>query len=84
MATKKAETAEAVEEVTPAAPRKVKIKIERTKKDQEDVVVWVNDKRYLIKRGVYVEVPESVAKVLEEKDEMLDYSFKFEETHASN
>lgn len=56
----------------------VRIKVPREKKDKEDVVVWVNNKRYIIKRGVYVDVPESVALVLEQKEKMLEKIYDFE------
>ena len=43
----------------------VKIRIPRTKADQEDVFVSVNMETFLIKRGVEVEVPDYVAEMLE-------------------
>ena len=46
----------------------VKIRIPRTRVDEEDVVVRVNLKRWLIKRGVEVEVPECVAEVLRNQE----------------
>ena len=57
----------------------VKIRIPRTKADQEDVQVWVNERSWLIKRGVEVEVPECVAEVLQHKEEMLERIMLFEE-----
>ena len=51
--------------------KKVKVKIPRTRKDQEDVLVYVNMNPYTIKRGVEVEVPECVAEVLQHQEEML-------------
>lgn len=56
----------------------VKIRIPRTKADQEDVFVSVNLRTYLIKRGVDVEVPESVAEVLRHQEEMLEEIMLFE------
>jgi hypothetical protein len=50
----------------------VKIRIPRTKKDEEDVFVSVNLRTWLIKRGVEVEVPECVAEVLRHQEEMLE------------
>ncbi len=57
----------------------VKIRIPRTKADQEDVPVWVNNRSWLIKRGVEVEVPECVAEVLRHQVEMLEEIMLFEE-----
>lgn len=50
----------------------VKVKIPRTKADQEDKFVSVNNYTCLIKRGEYVEVPDFVAEVLEHEEEMLE------------
>lgn len=43
----------------------VKIRIAKSKERSDDVVVSVNGKRWQIKRGVEVEVPDYVAEVLE-------------------
>ena len=56
----------------------VKIRIPRTKADQEDVFVSVNLRTWLIKRGVEVEVPECVAEVLRHQEEMLEEIMLFE------
>ncbi len=60
----------------------VKIRIPRTKADQEDVPVWVNDRSWLIKRGVEVEVPECVAEVLQHQEEMLEKIMLFESAYS--
>ena len=57
----------------------VKIRIPRTKANQEDVVVWVNERSWLIKRGVEVEVPECVAEVLRHQEEMLEEVMLFQD-----
>ena len=57
----------------------VQIRIPRTKADQEDVPVWVNDRSWIIKRGVEVEVPACVAEVLRHQEEMLEEIMLFEE-----
>ncbi len=57
----------------------VKIRIPRTKADQEDVPVWVNERSWLIKRGVEVEAPECVAEVLRHQEEMLENIMLFED-----
>jgi hypothetical protein len=63
----------------PAAPKMVKIRIPRTKKDEEDVFVSVNLRTYIIKRGVDVEVPDFVAEVLRHQEEMLEEIMLFDE-----
>ena len=57
----------------------VTVRIPRERKDQEDKVVWVNANRYVIKRGVPVDVPESVAEVLRHEEAMLEKQYEFEE-----
>lgn len=55
----------------------VKIRLPRERKDQEDVFVSVNERTFLIKRGVEVEVPECVASVLRNAEEMREEAFNF-------
>lgn len=57
----------------------VTIKIPRIRKDQEDVFVRVNQRTWLIKRGVNVEVPECVAEVLQHQEEMLELIMEYDE-----
>ena len=57
----------------------VTIRIPRTKANQEDVVVWVNMRSWLIKRGIEVEVPECVAEVLRDQERMLEKVMLFED-----
>lgn len=57
--------------------KKVKIYLPREKRDQEDAVVWVNERRYLIKRGVQVEVPEAVALILQDQEAALQHAIDF-------
>ena len=56
----------------------VKIKIPRSRKDEEDVFVSVNERTWLIKRGEYVEVPECVKEVLDHQEMMLDEAYDFD------
>ena len=63
-----------------AKEKTVKIRIPRTKADQEDVPVWVNDRSWIIKRGVEVEVPECVAEVLRHQEEALEEIMLFQES----
>ena len=61
----------------------VKIRIPRTKADEEDVFVSVNMETFLIKRGVEVEVPDYVAEVLTHQEEMLENIMLFNDAKAS-
>jgi hypothetical protein len=61
----------------------VKIRIPRTKADQEDVFVSVNNYTCVIKRGVEVEVPDYVAEVLQHQEEMLEKIMLFNEAKAT-
>lgn len=69
--------------VKEAKPKTVKIKFERTRKEQDDIWVSVNGEKYLIKRGVEVEVPESVAEVLRNREKMLEEAMAYEEQAAN-
>ena len=85
MATNKNEAVEEVKNEVPAevpaetGPKMVKVRIPRTKKDEEDVFVSVNLRTYIIKRGVEVEVPDFVAEVLRHQEEMLEEIMLFED-----
>ena len=59
--------------------KKVKIRIPRTKADQEDVFVSVNMETFIIKRGVEVEVPDYVAEQLQHEEKVLEEIMLFEE-----
>ena len=65
-----------------AKTKMVKIRIPRTKADQEDVFVSVNNYTCIIKRGVEVEVQDYVAEVLRHQEEMLEKIMLFEDAHA--
>ena len=72
------------ETATKTTKRKmVKIKIPRTKADQEDVFVSVNMETFIIKRGVEVEVPDYVAEVLRHQEEQLEKIMLFNEARAN-
>ena len=57
----------------------VTIRIPRIKAGQEDVFVSVNERTWIVKRGVEVEVPECVAEVIRHQEEMLEKIMLFEE-----
>ena len=63
---------------TETGPKMVKIRIPRTKVDEEDVFVSVNLRTYQIKRGEEVEVPDFVAEVLRHQEEMLEEIMRYE------
>lgn len=77
-AAKETESVESAEAPKETGPKMVKVRIPRTKADQEDVFVSVNLKTYLIKRGVEVEVPDFVAEVLRHQEEVLEEIMLFE------
>lgn len=56
----------------------VKIKLPRTTKNDADVFVSVNERTWLIKRGVEVEVPACVAEVLKHQEEMEEEAYNFD------
>ena len=68
---------------TETKKKMVKIRIPRTKADQEDVFVSVNMETFIIKRGVEVEVPDYVAEVLQHQEEMLEKIMLFNDAKAS-
>lgn len=74
-------TTKATEEVT--KEKKVKIRLPLTRTEKNDVLVGVNGKTWLIKRGEEVEVPECVAEVLKHKEEMLTEAMAYEEQAAT-
>lgn len=75
----KAETGTDVQKDTTACEKTVTIRIPRTKENGADVFVSVNERSWLIQRGISVEVPECVAEVLRHQEEMMEESYIFEE-----
>ena len=62
----------------------VTVKLPRERGEQEDKVVWVNNDRYVIRRGVPVEVPAAVAEVLRHEEEMLERICEFERARRTD
>lgn len=60
----------------------VKIKLPLTRKDKEDVFVGINGHTWQIARGVEVELPWNVVKVLQRQEKMLALALEFEEKAA--
>ena len=65
------------------AKKKVKIKLPLSRTEKNDVFVGLNGKTYLIKRGVEVEVPVGVQKIIERKEKMLSVAMAYEEQAAA-
>lgn len=63
--------------------KKVKIRLPLSRNARDDVYVGINGKSWLIKRGEEVEVPQSVALVLEQREKMLSVAMEFEAQAAS-
>lgn len=60
--------------------KKVRIRLPKTRENQDDVFVSVNNDTWLIQRGVEVEVPPYVAEVLAQQQEMLEAAMAFAES----
>ena len=60
-----------------------RIRIPITKEEKSDVFVSVNERTWLIQRGVDVEVPECVVEVLRHKEDMQAYALEYENKVAS-
>ena len=83
MATKKETTVkepEIVEE--PSAEEYVTVRIPLDRNEGGDKVVWVNDRRFIIKRGVAVDVPLCVAEQLEHEERMFNARIEYEQNRA--
>lgn len=62
----------------------IKIRLPKERRDQEDVFVGVNERTWLIKRGVEVEVPECVTEVLRDREMMLETIMEFEDAKRAS
>lgn len=60
----------------------VKIRLPRRTKNDEDVFVSVNERTWLIKRGVEVEVPACVAELIRNSEEMQEEMYEFQNANA--
>ena len=61
--------------------KKVKIRLPRTKADQEDKFVSVNNETFIIKRGVEVDVPYYVAEQIRHEEDVLEKIMLFQEAN---
>lgn len=76
------EVTEQEPEVTEQKEKTVKIRLPKTKTEKEPVWVRVNERKWLIQRGVEVEVPECVYEVLTHQEEMQETIMAFEEANV--
>lgn len=79
MATKSAPAAAEPEVIDANVEELIKIRLPRSREEDEDVYVSVNDRSWLIKRGVTVEVPACVAEVLRHQEDALEKAYEFAE-----
>lgn len=63
--------------------KKIKIKLPLTRSEKEDVFVGINGHTWQIARGVEVELPRNVVKVLERQEKMLAQALEFENQAAA-
>ena len=68
---------------TETAEKMVTIKLPRNRKDEDDMFVSVNERTWLIKRGVEVEVPECVAEVIRNSELMQEEAYEFDKASQS-
>ena len=73
-----AETKKETETKKENAKKLVKIRLPKSREHEEDVFVSVNERTWLIKRGVEVEVPECVAEVIRTGEAMQEEAYAFE------
>lgn len=62
---------------TAKTEKKVKIRIPITRENTADVYVSINERSWLIKRGVEVEVPECVVEVLRNQEIALEKAYNY-------
>ena len=61
----------------------VTIKLPLTRSEKEDVFVGINGRNWLLQRGMEVEVPWNVMKVLQRQEKMLALALEFENQAAA-
>jgi len=62
----------------------VKIRIPISRENNADVFVSINERNWLIKRGVEVEVPECVVEVLRNQEIALEKAYNFSNSNENN
>ena len=61
----------------------VKIRLPITKDKTSDVFISVNNRTWLVQRGVEVELPECAVEVLRHQEEMIERTVLFENANAT-
>ena len=64
------------EETKTESRKMVTIRHPKIKKDQEDLYVACNGERFIVKRGVEVEVPDYVAEIIRHSEEMREIAMR--------
>ena len=79
-------TASTTEKKAAAAeqPKKVKIYSPKVRPDEEDEFVCVNDRKWIVKKGVEVEVPPEVAEAIRNRDLMRQQAYDNIAAHIKN
>ena len=78
-----AEAKKNTETAEKTAENMVKIKLPRNRKEEDDMFVSVNERTWIIKRGVEVEVPECVAEVIRNSELMQEEAYEFDKASQS-
>ena len=65
-------------------PKKVKIYIPKVRPDEEDEIVWINDRKWTVMKGVEVEVPPEVAEAIRNRDLMRQQAYDNIAAHIKN
>ena len=68
---------------TETSEKVVKIKLPRNRKEEDDLFVSVNERTWLIKRGIEVEVPECVANAIRDSELMQEEAYDFEKSNQN-
>ena len=68
---------------TEMAEKMVKIRLPRNRKEEDDMFVSVNERTWIIKRGIEVEVPECVAEVIRNSELMQEEAYEFDKASQS-
>lgn len=79
-------TASTTEKKAAAAeqPKKVKIYIPKVRPDEEDEFVCVNDRKWIVKKGVEVEVPPEVAEAIRNRDLIRQQAYENIAAHTTD
>lgn len=78
-----AEAKKTTETAEKMAEKMVKIRLPRNRKEEDDMFVSVNERTWIIKRGVEVEVPECVAEVIRNSELMQEEAYEFDKASQS-